>query len=117
MSSLFSDRLGGPRLFGSRRRTEVLLATALLEETYARELARVLGAPLISVQRIVDALDVAGVFATRLTGRLRRITLNPRYFAVKELEMLLRRLALADQPLVDAVGAIRRRSRRKGKPL
>lgn len=117
MSSLSGERPGAPRLFGSRRRTEVLLAIALLEETYARELARVLGAPLISVQRIVDALDIEGIIATRLAGRLRRITLNPRYFAGKEIETLLRRLALADQPLVDAAGAIRRRPRRKGKPL
>ena len=104
-------------MFGSARRTEVLLGIALLEETYARELARVLEAPLLSVQRIVDALDREGVVATRLIGQKRRVTLNPKYFARKELEQLLRRLALSDPRLLDVIGSMRRRPRRKGKPL
>lgn len=35
-----------PRLFGSRRRTEVLTMVALLGETFPSELARLLRAPL-----------------------------------------------------------------------
>jgi alpha-D-ribose 1-methylphosphonate 5-triphosphate synthase subunit PhnI len=117
MSSQSIENFSTNRLFGSSRRTEVLLGIALLEETYARELARVLQAPLLSVQRIVDALDREGVIATRLIGQQRRVTLNPKYFARKELEQLLRRLAQGDQRLLDAVGGMRRRPRRKGKPL
>ncbi|HEY5257902.1 MAG TPA: hypothetical protein VIJ12_05920 [Candidatus Baltobacteraceae bacterium] len=117
MSSRTAQSPTSSRLFGSVRRTEVLMGIALLEETYARELARVLEAPLLSVQRIVDALDREGIVATRLIGRQRRVTLNPRYFARKELEPVLRRLAQGDQRLLDAVGSMRRRPRRKGKPL
>jgi len=117
MSSQSSENFSSSRLFGSARRTEVLLGIALLEETYARELARVLEAPLLSVQRIVDALDREGVVATRLIGQQRRVTLNPKYFARKELEQLLRRLALSDPRLLDVIGSMRRRPRRKGKPL
>ncbi|MDQ2991777.1 MAG: hypothetical protein M3R30_03010 [Candidatus Eremiobacteraeota bacterium] len=105
------------RLFGSSRRTEVLVGIALLEETYSRELARILDAPLISVQRIVESLELEGAVATRLVGRQRQISLNPRYFARTELAALLRRMALSDQRLMEAVGALRRRPRRKGKPL
>lgn len=105
------------RLFGSERRTEILLAIGLLEETYARELARLLGAPLVSVQRVVDALDRESVVATRLVGRLRRITLNPRFFAQRELTALILRLAKADAALVEAVESLRRSPRKRGKPL
>ncbi len=71
-------------MFGSRRRTEVLILTALLGETYPTELARLLGAPLYSVQTIVDALDREGVVATRLIGRSRQVSLDPRYYCQKE---------------------------------
>lgn len=105
------------RLFGSERRTEILLAIGLLEETYARELARLLGAPLVTVQRVVDSLDRESIVSTRLVGRLRRITLNPRYFARRELAALLLRLAKADAALVAAVESLRRSPRKRGKPL
>ncbi len=105
------------RVLGSRRRTEVLVCIALLEETYAREVARVLKAPLLSVQRIVDALETDGVLAIRTSGRERRITLNPHYFAFSELRSLLLRLSLADPDVAGAVEALRRIPRKKGKPV
>lgn len=111
-------RIGGKsRLFGSERRTEVLIAIALLGETYAREVARVLSAPLLSVQRIVDALEADGILAIRATGRERRMTLSPRFFAVRELRELLLRLSEADADLLQAAGSLRRSPRKKGKPL
>jgi DNA-binding transcriptional ArsR family regulator len=105
------------RLFGTERRTEVLIAIRLLEETYARELARVLGAPLLSVQRIVDALEGEGILAIRSSGRERRITLNPRYFALSELRALLLRLSTATPQIVKAVESLRLSPRKKGKAL
>lgn len=107
MSGLNGHGSSVGRLFGSVRRSQVLVAVALLEETYARELARVLGAPLITVQRIVEALDVDGIVATRTVGRQRQITLNPKYFARTELAALLRRVALSDPRLMEAVGDLR----------
>ena len=105
------------RLFGTERRTEVLIAVRLLEETYARELARLLDAPLLSVQRIVDALEAEGILAIRSSGRERRITLNPRYFAVAELRELLLRLSIATPQIVEAVESLRLSPRKKGKAL
>jgi len=106
-----------PRLFGSRRRTEVLIAVALLGETFPAELARLLGAPLYSVQNIVAALDRDGVLATRLSGRARVVSLDPRYFAYRELRALLMKLAEAEPELRAVTAARRARPRRAGKPL
>lgn len=106
-----------PRLFGSARRTEVLVSIALLEHTYAREIARVLGAPLLSVQRIVDALESDGILAVRLSGRERRMTLNPRYVAAAELRVLLLRLSRAYPGVRQSVAVLRRSPRKKGKAM
>jgi DNA-binding IclR family transcriptional regulator len=110
-------RFTGDKLFGTARRTEVLKALALLEETYARELARLLGAPLLTVQRLVDALERDAIVVTRRTGNERRINFNPRFHAVRELRALLLAMATVDDRIVDAVKSLRRRPRRKGKPL
>ncbi|MDP3938857.1 MAG: hypothetical protein Q8R92_12090 [Deltaproteobacteria bacterium] len=105
------------KLLGSERRTQVLVMTALLGETYPTELARLLEAPLYSVQTIVDALDKEGVFATRRVGSSRRVSLDPRYYAYKELRELLLRLAEAEPELRAAAARRRSRPRRAGKPL
>jgi hypothetical protein len=105
------------RLFGSSRRTEVLVTIALLGETYPSELARLLKAPLYSVQNIVAALDRDGIVATRISGGSRRVTLDPRYFAFQELKALLLRLAEAEPGLRDVAAGRRSRPRRAGKPL
>ena len=56
---------------------QVLTLVALLDETYPRELARLTGAPLASVQRIVNDLEREGVVATRIVGANREVSLNP----------------------------------------
>lgn len=96
-------------LFGSRRRTEILIMLALLETTYPTELARLLGAPLFSVQTILQDLEDQGVVASRRQGRMRIVSLDPRYFAYKQLRALLERLAAGDRELESA--AARRRAR------
>lgn len=110
-----SSRRG--KLFGSRRRTEVLLLVALLGETYPTEIARLLGAAQYSVQTIVDALDREGILATRVSGGVRRVSLDPRFFAHRELEALLTRLAEGEPDLRAAAATRRSRPRRKGKAV
>lgn len=104
-------------LFGSRRKTEILILVALLGDTYPTEIARLLGAPLYSVQTIVEFLDREGVLATSLSGNQRRVLLDPRYFAHKELQTLLLRLADAEPRLRQIAVDRRSRPRRSGKPL
>jgi hypothetical protein len=106
-----------PSVFGSPRRTELLILLALLEESYPREIARLLGAPLLSVQKIVDAFEREGLLATRLVGNQRRVTLNPRFYGVKPLKELLLALAEGSPELQTIAGSIRRRPRRRGKKL
>ena len=111
------DPARAQKLFGSRRRSEALILIALLGETYPTELARLLGAPLFSIQTIVDALDREGIVATRRSGNSRRVALDPRYYAFKQLKDLLLRLAQAEPELRTAATRRRSRPRRAGTPL
>jgi hypothetical protein len=111
------DPIRPQKVFGSRRRTEVLILVALLGESYPTELARLLEAPLYSIQTIVEALDREGILATRLSGNSRRVALDPRYYAFKDLRSLLTRLAEAEPGLRAAAARRRSRPRRAGKPL
>lgn len=84
---------------------------ALLEETYPTELARLLDAPLYSIQTILASLEDQGVVASRKRGRMRMVSLDPRYYAFEELQDLLRRMARAEPELEDAAGERRSRPR------
>lgn len=103
--------------FGSRTRSRILIALYLLGESYPRELARLLGVHLNSVQTALRSLERDGLVATRTAGRTRLARLDPRYFAAAELRPLLARLAETDRVLTLAVAGLRRRPRRSGKPL
>ena len=89
----------------------------LLEETYPTELARLLGAPLYSVQQILNDLERAGVTASRSRGRTRLFEIDPRFHAADQLRALLLELARAEPELQRAAAARRSRPRRAGKPL
>jgi hypothetical protein len=106
-----------PAIFGSPRRTEVLTLIALLEETYPRELARLLGARLLTIQQIVESLESEGMISTRLVGRQRRVTLNERFYGAKQLRDLLLKLGEANTELQAIVTSIRRRPRTRSSPL
>lgn len=103
--------------FGGQARTRVLMALRLLEESYPRELSRLIGAPLSGVQMALRGLERDGLVAGRLAGRTRLFRLNPRYFARDELQRYLLRLAEPETALRARVTALRRRPRRTGKPL
>jgi DNA-binding MarR family transcriptional regulator len=102
--------------FGGQARTRVLLALRLLDESYPRELARVLELPVSGVQMAVRGLERDGLVAGRTTGRMRLVRLNPRYFAREELQRYLLALAGADAALQNRVAEMRRRPRASGKP-
>ena len=103
--------------FGGGTRTRVLLALSLLEESYPRELSRVLDAPLSGVQKALQSLELDGIVAGRSVGRTRVFQLDPRYFARDALRQFLRRLTEPEVELQKQVAALRRRPRRTGKPL
>ena len=103
--------------FGSRARTQVLLALQLLSESYARELARLLETSLSGVQKALRSLERDGLVAARAMGRTRLYRLSPRAYAKKELENYLERLLEAEPDLRARASALRRRPRASGKPL
>jgi hypothetical protein len=89
----------------------------MVEESYPRELARVLESPLNGIQQAIRGLEADGIVSGRTVGRTRLFSLNPRYFARKELQMFLERLAEPEAGLTERIAALRRRPRRTGKPL
>ena len=103
--------------FGSPSRTRVLKSLQLLGQSFPRELARVTRTSLAGIQKALLSLERDGLVVGRTMGRMRVFTLNPRYFASRELEALIDRLAEADTELIASVAALRRRPRRSGKPL
>jgi DNA-binding transcriptional ArsR family regulator len=103
--------------FGAQGRTRVLLALRLLSESYPRELARILDAPLSSVQKALSSLEKDGLVAARRAGRTRLVRLDPRYFAHEDLQRFLLRLTEPEDALRRRVASLRRRPRRSGKPL
>ena len=103
--------------FGGRTRSRVLVALALLDTSYPRELARLLDAPVSGVRKALAGLERDALVVGRLVGRTRVVQLSPTYFARLELRGYLERLAEADRELRSRVESLRRRPRRSGKPL
>src|SRR6266581_8570410 len=95
--------------FGGGTRTRVLLALSMLDESYPRELSRVLNAPLSGVQKALQSLEADGLVAGRSVGRTRVFQLDPRYFARDVLKQFLRRLCEPETGLQREVAALRRR--------
>ena len=107
--------IGSP--FGSETRTRVLVTLRLLGSSFQRELARILRRSPSVVQKALTGLERDGLVSGRLLGRTRSYSLNPRYFAIAELEAFLSRIAQADTELRQRTAGLRRRPRRAGKPL
>jgi DNA-binding transcriptional ArsR family regulator len=103
--------------FGSQTRTRVLLALSLLEQSYSRELSRILKVPISVLQKAVLSLERDGLVVARTMGQTRVVSLNPRFFARRELVALLNRLAEPEDRLRAAVAKLRKRPRRSGKRL
>lgn len=104
-------------LFGSATRTSTLLVIRLLGETHASEIAAVLGKSLSRIQGAVASLERAGIVIGAEEGKARRVTLNPRFPALEELEALLDKIGMLDVPLQQKLAEKRRRPRRSGKAI
>src|SRR3989442_10340150 len=87
--------------FGGQTRTLVLLALSLLEESFPRELARLLEVSLNGVQQALRGLERDGLVAARLAGGTRPYRLNPAFLAREEVQDFLQRLAQAGTQLME----------------
>jgi predicted transcriptional regulator len=104
-------------LFGSKLRTDILLAIGMLEETYASELARLLGVSFTAVQRILEGLENDGVLIGRLVGRTRFIQIDQKWFGAKPLSELLRTLGERNPDLRNRIESVRLNPRNRDKPI
>ena len=105
-------------ILGSTSRERVLIFLLARKEGYPREIARFFDTDLAPIQRQLIKLEINGVLASRLAGRTRLYSLNPRYPFKPELEGLLGK-ALDFYPPDESARLLlnRRRPRRSGKPL
>ena len=105
-------------ILGSLSCERVLVFISGRKDGYAREIARFYETDLAPIQKQLDKLELAGILASRTAGRTRLYSFNPRWAFLKELHAILEKVISflpPDQrgPLI----MVRRRPRRKGKPL
>jgi hypothetical protein len=105
-------------LLGSTNCERVLIFLTAREEGYAREIARFFETGLAPIQKQLEKLEFGGVLVSRLVGRTRLYTLNPRYPFLEELKALLEKaLTFYPEEVREDLIMNRRRPRRAGKPL
>ncbi len=105
-------------LLGSVNAERCLLFILAREEGYASELAKFFDTDLYGIQKQLDKLETGGVLASYKAGRTRLYRFNPRYAFLKELRALLEK-ALGFYPAdeQERLRVVRRRPRRRGKPM
>lgn len=105
-------------LLGSVNAERCLLFILARKEGYASEMAKFFDTDLYGVQKQLDKLESGGVLVSYKAGRTRLYRFNPRYSFLKELRALLEK-ALEFYPTdeQERLRIVRRRPRRRGKPL
>jgi hypothetical protein len=88
------------------------------QEGYAREIARFFTTDLDPIQKQLAKLEAGGVLVSRVVGRTRLFSFNPRYPMIDELRALLEKtLQFYPDDMRERLLMDRRRPRRRGKPL
>ena len=105
-------------ILGGVAAERVLLYLQSYEEAYGREIATVFEIPISEIQKQLRKLEVGGILVSRLAGRSRLYTWNPRNPLVTALRNLLQE-ALESLPKSEQSKYFRgrRRPRRSGKLL
>lgn len=105
-------------VFGSKTNEKVLLYLAAYEDGYGRAISKTLGIPLTAIQRQLRRLEMTNLLTSRLVGRTRVYSWNPRNPLVKPLRTLLSDTLKHLSPTEGTpFYSERRRPRRTGKPL
>ncbi len=105
-------------LLGSVNAERSLLFILARDEGYASEIAKFFDTDLYGIQKQLDKLETGGVLASYKAGRTRLYRFNPRYAFLKELKELLEKaLAFYPADVLERLCVVRRRPRRRGKPL
>ncbi len=105
-------------LLGSINAERILIFMLCRNEGYAREIARFYSTILSPIQNQLNKLEGNGVLISKLSGRTRNYSFNPRYPFLKELQQLLEKaLSFYPEELKTTLLYNRRRPRRRSKPL
>lgn len=105
-------------LLASALKEKVLLFLLANPESYPREIARNFAFNLNAVQYQLEKMEGSGILCSRLRGKVRLYSLNPRYPFLKELKLLLQKaLDCMNAPEKHRLYIRRRRPRLAGKPL
>jgi DNA-binding transcriptional ArsR family regulator len=107
-------------LFGNSVIEKILFFLLKNEKTYASQLSQVFEIPLFSFQTALNRLEKGGVVVSHMVGRTRLYQFNPRYALLKELKIFLDKAYTflpEDFQRRYYESPIRKRPRRKGKPL
>jgi len=94
------------------------LFLSLRGEGYPREISSYFGSDISPIQNQLEKLENGNILSSKLLGRTRVYTFNPRYLFLKELMDLLRKAAeFLPEEERNRLLFVRKRPRRKGKPL
>jgi DNA-binding MarR family transcriptional regulator len=105
-------------LIGSKNAERVLIFIQARDEGYASEIAKFFDTDLYGIQRQLDKLEYGGILISKKVGRTRLYRPNPRYSFLKELKALLSKaLSFYPEAEQERLTVVRRRPRRRGKPL
>ena len=105
-------------LFGNETAAKVLLYLENYGSGYPRAISETFELSISQVQRQLERFEREGVLASKLIGRTRLYSFNPRCFYRAELELLLKKaIERVPEPLQEKYFRNRSRPRRAGKPL
>ena len=105
-------------ILGSVNAERVLVFLLTRGDGYAREIARFFGADPDSIQKQLVKLESGGVLTSREVGRTVTYQFNPRYAFLPELKQLIEKaLSFYPEEERERLVMVRRRPRRRGKPL
>lgn len=105
-------------LFGGKTSEQVLLYLENYEEGYGKAIADTYDIALSPVQKQLQKFEESGLLVSRLVGKSRVYSWNPRSPFVEPVRTLLaKRLKLTPIEEIKSYYRQRRRPRKKGKPL
>jgi hypothetical protein len=105
-------------LFGNIIIEKILFTLYVYGEGYPLGMAKTFGEPVNRIQQQLMRLENAGIVVSRLIGRVRIYTFNPRYPFLPELKALVAKsYEFLPEKEKEAYYRKRTRPRRTGKPL
>ncbi|MBP7843922.1 MAG: ArsR family transcriptional regulator [Proteobacteria bacterium] len=105
-------------LFGNESAPKVLLYLENYSSGYPLGIAQTFKVPVSQIQRQLERFELEGVLSSRLIGKTRVYTWNPRCIYLKDLRSLLKKaIAVLPEHEIEKYFRQRQRPRRSGKPL